>query len=223
MSVIRKSTGQEVASVIAKDRSWTIASKLMTEHLNASRSKHILLRCHTVKEQIMKFENFIVYWCTDKWQLADIFTKPLARPKFERMDRIIRGIDLVDYENLCKRIDPGDWWPPFITNDSVNLFIVAEGECGINLAEWLIELHDRDILAIIIEIMIGVELLQSFWVNDLIGLSCMHGHDIDHAWQRFKASSRKGSARGNIWEQSRQWYCIQIWVGETQFPPLNFS
>ena len=83
--------------------------KLMTERLNASRSKHVLLRYHTVKEHVMKFRTFDTYWCDTHWQLADIFTKCLDKKNFERLDRMVRGIDLVDFEGLCKKIEPGEW------------------------------------------------------------------------------------------------------------------
>ncbi|GJW14189.1 hypothetical protein Tco_0018322 [Tanacetum coccineum] len=54
---------------------------LCCNNVQRSRSKHIDVRCHLIKEQV---ENGIVelYFVRTEYQLADIFTKPLPRERF---------------------------------------------------------------------------------------------------------------------------------------------
>ncbi|GJX14179.1 hypothetical protein Tco_0205937 [Tanacetum coccineum] len=58
------------------------AIALCCNNVQHSRSKHIDIRHHFIKEQV---ENDVVelYFVRTKYQLADIFTKPLARERFE--------------------------------------------------------------------------------------------------------------------------------------------
>ncbi|GJU24944.1 hypothetical protein Tco_1163565 [Tanacetum coccineum] len=55
---------------------------LCCNNVQHSRSKHIDVRYHFIKE---KFENGVVelYFVKTEYQLADIFTKALARERFE--------------------------------------------------------------------------------------------------------------------------------------------
>ena len=85
------------------------ACKLATERLNASRSKHIPLRCHHVKERVMKLKDFCIHWCPTKTQLADIFTKALSRANFGRSIDHVRGHKKFDYEIHCRMVPPGEW------------------------------------------------------------------------------------------------------------------
>ncbi|GKF19836.1 hypothetical protein Tco_0068474, partial [Tanacetum coccineum] len=58
------------------------AIALCRNNVHHSRSKHIDVRCHFIKEQV---ENGVVelYFVWTKYQLADIFTKALPREIFE--------------------------------------------------------------------------------------------------------------------------------------------
>ena len=133
---------------------WQSCCKLATEHINTSRSKHIPLRYHIVKEQVMKEKNFQVYWCPTDWQLADMFTKSLTVKKFEDMDLYIRGYKDRKFEDHCQLIEPGVWSSQLLTctanknicskcqmNTMRNIAalrpIKAEGECRIMQ-------HDRE-------------------------------------------------------------------------------
>nr|GEW25923.1 copia protein [Tanacetum cinerariifolium] len=68
-----------------------------------SRSKHIDIRHHFIKEQV---ENGAVelYFVRTEYQLADIFTKPLAR---ERLEFLIKklGMQSMSPETLKKMVD----------------------------------------------------------------------------------------------------------------------
>ncbi|GJU58167.1 hypothetical protein Tco_1235933 [Tanacetum coccineum] len=57
------------------------AIALCCNNVQHSRAKHIDVRCHFIKEQV---ENGIVelYFVRTEYQLADIFTKPLPRERF---------------------------------------------------------------------------------------------------------------------------------------------
>ncbi|GKE44978.1 hypothetical protein Tco_1472262, partial [Tanacetum coccineum] len=57
------------------------AIALCCNNVQHSRAKHIDVRCHFIKEQV---ENIIVelYFVRIEYQLADIFTKPLPRERF---------------------------------------------------------------------------------------------------------------------------------------------
>jgi hypothetical protein len=85
------------------------ACKLATEHINTSRSKHIPLQHHIVKENVMKDKIFSVFWCPTEWQLADMFTKSLSAQKFEELDEHVRGHKDRDFESTCTFIEPGVW------------------------------------------------------------------------------------------------------------------
>ncbi|GKB52264.1 hypothetical protein Tco_0903017 [Tanacetum coccineum] len=76
---------------------------LCCNNVQHSRSKHIDIRHHFIKEQV---ENGVVelYFVRTEYQLADIFTKPLAR---ERLDFLINklGMRSMSPETLQKLAD----------------------------------------------------------------------------------------------------------------------
>ncbi|GJR43131.1 retrovirus-related pol polyprotein from transposon TNT 1-94 [Tanacetum coccineum] len=79
------------------------AIALCCNNVQHSRSKHIDIRHHFIKEQV---ENKVVelYFVRTKYQLADIFTKPLAR---ERLEFLIKklGMQSMSLETLKKLAD----------------------------------------------------------------------------------------------------------------------
>ncbi|GKE75514.1 hypothetical protein Tco_1537555, partial [Tanacetum coccineum] len=83
------------------DNKSTIA--LCCNNVQHSRSKHIDIRHYFIKEQV---ENGVVelYFVRTKYQLADIFTKPLAR---ERLEFLIKklGMQIMSLETLKKLTD----------------------------------------------------------------------------------------------------------------------
>ncbi|GJX99024.1 retrovirus-related pol polyprotein from transposon TNT 1-94 [Tanacetum coccineum] len=78
------------------------AIALCCNNVQHSRAKHIDVRYHFIKEQV---ENGIVelYFVRMKFQLADIFSKPLPRERFnfliEKLDMIFRHIELVPLDS----------------------------------------------------------------------------------------------------------------------------
>ncbi|GJY81179.1 retrovirus-related pol polyprotein from transposon TNT 1-94 [Tanacetum coccineum] len=80
-----------------------IAIVLCCNNVQHSRSKHINIRHHFIKEQV---ENGVVelYFFRTKYQLADIFTKPLAQ---ERLEFLIKklGMQSMSPETLKKLAD----------------------------------------------------------------------------------------------------------------------
>ncbi|GJT17370.1 hypothetical protein Tco_0876076 [Tanacetum coccineum] len=79
------------------------AIALCCNNVQHSRSKHIDIRHHFIKEQV---ENGVVelYFVRTEYQLADIFTKPLAR---ERLEFLIKklGMQSMSPETLKKLAD----------------------------------------------------------------------------------------------------------------------
>ena len=51
-----------------------------------SRTKHIEIRHHFIKEHVLNGNVFLEYICTED-QLADIFTKPLSEERFSYIRR----------------------------------------------------------------------------------------------------------------------------------------
>ncbi|GJS76577.1 retrovirus-related pol polyprotein from transposon TNT 1-94 [Tanacetum coccineum] len=79
------------------------AIALCCDNVQHSRSKHIDIRHHFIKEQV---ENRVVelYFVRTEYQLANIFTKPLAR---ERLEFLINklGMRSMSFETLIKLAD----------------------------------------------------------------------------------------------------------------------
>ncbi|GJY40790.1 hypothetical protein Tco_0428060 [Tanacetum coccineum] len=79
------------------------AIALCYNNVQHSRSKHIDIRHHFIKEQV---ENEVVelYFVRKEYQLADIFTKPLARPRLEFLINKL-GMRSMSPETLKKLAD----------------------------------------------------------------------------------------------------------------------
>nr|GEZ73695.1 ribonuclease H [Tanacetum cinerariifolium] len=79
------------------------AIALCCNNVQHSRSKHIDIRHHFIKEQV---ENGVVelYFVRTKYQLADIFTNPLARERLESLIKNI-GMQSMSPETLKKLAD----------------------------------------------------------------------------------------------------------------------
>ncbi|GKE82842.1 hypothetical protein Tco_1552842 [Tanacetum coccineum] len=81
----------------------TFAIAFCCNNVQHTRSKHIDIRHHFIKEQV---ENGVVepYYVRKEYQLAEIFTKPLAR---ERLEFLINklGMRSMSHETLKKLVD----------------------------------------------------------------------------------------------------------------------
>ena len=64
----------------------TSAIAIAVNPVNHKRTKHIKRRFHFIREQIEEEEIKMVH-CSNKYQIADIFTKPLDRDQFEELRR----------------------------------------------------------------------------------------------------------------------------------------
>ena len=83
---------QEHPTTVHEDNQGTIAlSKNPKSH---TRTKHIDIKYHYVREVVEKKEIDLVYCPTEK-MIADIMTKGLPRPKFEEM-RSTMGVKLLN-------------------------------------------------------------------------------------------------------------------------------
>ncbi|GKE56991.1 hypothetical protein Tco_1496176 [Tanacetum coccineum] len=73
--------GDKLVSWSSKKQKCTTISSIEAEYITLSRAKHIDIRYHFIKEKV---ENGIVelYFVRTEYQLADIFTKPLPRERF---------------------------------------------------------------------------------------------------------------------------------------------
>ncbi|GJW72361.1 retrovirus-related pol polyprotein from transposon TNT 1-94 [Tanacetum coccineum] len=73
--------GDKLVSWSSKKQKSTAILSIEAEYIFLSRAKHIDVRYHFIKEQV---ENGIVelYFVRTEYQLADIFTKPLPRKRF---------------------------------------------------------------------------------------------------------------------------------------------
>ncbi|GKA61744.1 hypothetical protein Tco_0761263 [Tanacetum coccineum] len=82
------------------------AIALCCNHVQHSRAKHIDIRYHFIKEQV---ENGIVelYFVWTEYQLADIFTKPLPRERFNFLiDKL--GMKSMSLETLKRLVEETD-------------------------------------------------------------------------------------------------------------------
>ena len=77
---------QKDATVVHEDNQGTIA--LTKNPKNHSRTKHIDIKYHFVREAVEKKDVRLVYCPTEK-MVADILTKPLPKPKFVELRRKI--------------------------------------------------------------------------------------------------------------------------------------
>ena len=83
---------QSEATVLYEDNQGTIAlSKNPKSH---SRTKHIDIKYHYVREAVDKKDTVLIY-CTTEKMVADILIKGLAKPKFEEL-RSMMGAKLIN-------------------------------------------------------------------------------------------------------------------------------
>ena len=97
---------------------------LATDHINNCKSKHIPLRYHAIKELVIERGIFEIWKIPTDWQVADIFTKALGKQKFERFDRMMRGLEMIDPKSKSKLITSTRGEQPAMSKSSA-----AEGEC----------------------------------------------------------------------------------------------
>ena len=97
---------------------------LATDHINNCKSKHISLRYHAIKELVIERGIFEIWKIPTDWQVADIFTKALDKRKFEKFDRMMRGLEMIDPKSKSRLITSTKGEQPTKSNDSA-----AEGEC----------------------------------------------------------------------------------------------
>lgn len=61
-------------------------------HVNSSRAKHVDVRFHFLREQVMRGEIILEYIHTDE-QIADVLTKALTSDKHKRFSKALMGMD----------------------------------------------------------------------------------------------------------------------------------
>ena len=66
------------------------AIQMASNPVSSQRTRHINIRYHYIREQVILGNIIIVYLQTDE-MLADIFTKPLGKIKFKEMVKYIYG------------------------------------------------------------------------------------------------------------------------------------
>jgi hypothetical protein len=72
-------------TIYADNQSCIALSHNPTSH---SRAKHIGIRHHFIRERIKNDEVDLLY-CSTKDMVADVFTKPLLREQFEKLQAIL--------------------------------------------------------------------------------------------------------------------------------------
>ena len=75
----------------------TSAINLTKNPIQHSKSKHIEIRHHFIRDHIQKGDIEFMFVKTEN-QLADLFTKPLARDRFNKLRT---EIGVLDMKNLC--------------------------------------------------------------------------------------------------------------------------
>ncbi|GJT11160.1 retrovirus-related pol polyprotein from transposon TNT 1-94 [Tanacetum coccineum] len=133
--------GDKLVSWLSKKQKSTAISSTKAEYIALSGSKHIDIRYHFIKEQV---DNGIVelYFVRTKYQLADIFTKPLPRERFnflidklgmrsmspemlkrlaEEMDEIPRGLNPKEetFQVVLDALALTPCYPTFLINADV--------------------------------------------------------------------------------------------------------
>lgn len=82
---------QDDATIVNEDNQGTIA--LANNPVAHSRTKHIDVRNHFIREKLASKELKLKY-CQTKNMLADILTKPLPRPLFEKLRKELGVVSL---------------------------------------------------------------------------------------------------------------------------------
>ena len=67
------------------------AARLATSLSTNTRSKHILLRYHIIRDEVIEFKRIQMWLTPGKWQLADITTKQVGREIWVRFVKILLG------------------------------------------------------------------------------------------------------------------------------------
>ncbi|GJX34436.1 retrovirus-related pol polyprotein from transposon TNT 1-94 [Tanacetum coccineum] len=107
-----------------KQASRTCAIALCCNNVQHSRSKHIDIRHHFIREQVEKGV-VELYFVTTDYQLADIFTKALPRERFEfLLPRL--GMKSMSLETLKRLIPLGEQCPVTRSIASTSALIVVE-------------------------------------------------------------------------------------------------
>ena len=75
----------------------TSAINLTENPIQHSKTKHIEIRHHFIRDHIQKGDIEIMFLKTEN-QLVDLFTKSLARDRFNKL-RI--ELDIIDMQNIC--------------------------------------------------------------------------------------------------------------------------
>jgi len=75
----------------------TSAINLTKNPIQHSKTKHIEIRHHFIRDHIQKGDIEIMFLKTEN-QLVDLFTKSLARDRFNKL-RI--ELDIIDMQNIC--------------------------------------------------------------------------------------------------------------------------
>ena len=71
----------------------TSAIKLSKNHIQHSRTKHIEIRYHFLRDQVQKWDISLIFVSTEK-QLAYIFTKPFSEEHFIKIRHELRIINI---------------------------------------------------------------------------------------------------------------------------------
>ncbi|GKC67295.1 retrovirus-related pol polyprotein from transposon TNT 1-94 [Tanacetum coccineum] len=137
--------GDKLVSWSSKKQKGTAILSTEAEYIALSVSKHIDIRYHFIKEQV---ENGIVelYFIRTKYQLADIFTKPLPRERFNFLiDKL--GMKSMSPETLkCQRkqTSDGDSNPVIIFKANMSSKRQPDLITGINFLEnELLYIHSK--------------------------------------------------------------------------------
>ncbi|GKC38404.1 hypothetical protein Tco_1050788 [Tanacetum coccineum] len=102
----KKQKSTAISSTEAEYISLSGAIALCCNNVQHSRAKHIDVRYHFIKEQV---ENGIVelYFVRTEYQLADIFTKPLPRERFNFLIEKL-GVRIMSLEMLKRLTEEED-------------------------------------------------------------------------------------------------------------------
>jgi hypothetical protein len=81
------------------------AARLATSLTTNTRSKHILLRYHIIRDEIIEFKKIQMWLTPGMWQLADITTKQVGRVIWIRFVKILLGLVIKDFREESDLID----------------------------------------------------------------------------------------------------------------------
>ena len=81
------------------------AARLATSLTTNTRSKHILLRHHIIRDEVIEFKKIQMWLTPGMWQLADITTKQVGRVIWIRFVKILLGLVIKDFREESDLID----------------------------------------------------------------------------------------------------------------------